>query len=111
MIEIKGVSKSFGTNKVLDAVDLSIGAGEFFCLLGPSGCGKTTLLRLVAGLETPDSGTLRLGNRDVILLPPHKRECALVFQNYALWPHLTVSENISYGLEVRKKPKDEIQKI
>ena len=111
MIEVKGLGKSFGTTRVLDGVDLAIADGEFFCLLGPSGCGKTTLLRLVAGLEKPDAGTIHIGNRDVTGLAPHKRGCALVFQNYALWPHLTVGENIAYGLEVRKTAKAEIRRV
>jgi ABC-type Fe3+/spermidine/putrescine transport system ATPase subunit len=88
---------------------LSVAKGEFFCLLGPSGCGKSTLLRVVAGLEKPDAGTVAIGGRDVGAEPPHKRGCAVVFQNYALWPHLTVGENIVYGLEVRKRPRAEIR--
>ncbi len=123
MIEVKGVEKSFGRtspgrdpasgqgNKVLQGVDLAIADGEFFCLLGPSGCGKTTLLRIIAGLERPDAGTVHIGGADVSQAPPHKRGCSLVFQNYALWPHLTVGENISYGLEVQGKPKTEIQSV
>ena len=110
MIEIRGVSKGFGAVRVLEDVSLSVAAGEFFCLLGPSGCGKTTLLRLVAGLEPPDSGTLHVGGRDVTDAPPHLRGCAMVFQNYALWPHLTVAENVTYGLEVRKRPAAEVRK-
>src|SRR5258707_10905784 len=106
MIEVKGIRKSFGARgnavAVLRDVDLSIADGEFFCLLGPSGCGKTTLLRVVAGLETPDAGSVAVGGKDVTGAPPHKRGCALVFQNYALWPHLTVGENIVYGLQVQR---------
>ncbi|HKP95463.1 MAG TPA: ABC transporter ATP-binding protein [Fibrobacteria bacterium] len=109
MIEVKGIRKSFAANPVLADVDLAIADGEFFCLLGPSGCGKTTLLRVVAGLEKPDAGSVRVGGRDVTEAPPHRRGCALVFQNYALWPHLTVGENIAYGLEVQGKPKAEIR--
>ncbi|MDQ2999636.1 MAG: ABC transporter ATP-binding protein [Fibrobacterota bacterium] len=124
MIEVKGICKSFGgrngsgaagsgagPNLVLRYVDLEIADGEFFCLLGPSGCGKTTLLRVVAGLEKPDAGRVKVGGKDVTDAPPHKRGCALVFQNYALWPHLTVRENIVYGLEVQRLPKGEIQTV
>ena len=111
MIEIKGVSKSFGAVKVLENIDLRMEPGEFFCLLGPSGCGKTTLLRLVAGLETPDTGSIHVGGKDVTSSPPHLRGCAMVFQSYALWPHLTVAENITYGLEVQKKSRQEINKV
>jgi ABC-type Fe3+/spermidine/putrescine transport system ATPase subunit len=111
MIEVTGISKSFPGNPVLTDVDLAIADGEFFCLLGPSGCGKTTLLRIIAGLEKADAGTVKVGadgGRDVTRAEPHRRGVALVFQNYALWPHLTVGENIAYGLEVQKRPKQEI---
>lgn len=110
MIEAIGIRKSFGPGApALDGADLSIADGEFFCLLGPSGCGKTTLLRVVAGLEKPDAGTIKVGGRDVTSAQPHARGCALVFQNYALWPHLSVAENIGYGLEVQRMPKAEIR--
>ncbi len=112
MIAAKGIHKVFGGRggaAALRGADLEIADGEFFCLLGPSGCGKTTLLRIVAGLEQADSGTVHVGGRDVTAEAPHKRGCALVFQNYALWPHLTVGENIAYGLEVQGKPKPEIR--
>src|SRR5687767_5244683 len=111
MIEIRGVSKRFGAVRVLEDIHLRVEPGEFFCLLGPSGCGKTTLLRLVAGLEKPDAGTLHVGGRDVTSEPPHRRGCAMVFQSYALWPHLTVGENIAYGLEVQKKPREEVRRV
>jgi ABC-type Fe3+/spermidine/putrescine transport system ATPase subunit len=111
MIEVTGISKAFAGNPVLREVDVSIADGEFFCLLGPSGCGKTTLLRIIAGLETPDRGGVRVGGKDVTQAPPHKRGCALVFQNYALWPHLSVAENIVYGLEVQGRLKEEIRSI
>src|SRR6187402_1662953 len=114
MIEVAGISKSFAGNAVLTNVDLSIADGEFFCLLGPSGCGKTTLLRIIAGLEKPDAGSVRVGangGKDVTRAQPHQRGCALVFQNYALWPHLTVGENIAYGLEVQKRAKEEIRGV
>jgi ABC-type Fe3+/spermidine/putrescine transport system ATPase subunit len=113
MIEAKGISKAFAGAKgkvaALRGTDLAVADGEFFCLLGPSGCGKSTLLRVVAGLEKPDAGTIAIGGRDVTREEPHLRGCALVFQNYALWPHLTVAENVGYGLEVRKRPRDEIR--
>ena len=110
MIELDGVGKAFGSVKVLEDVSLSIPEGRFFCLLGPSGCGKTTLLRLVAGLESPDAGSIRVAGKDVTRLAPHLRECAMVFQNYALWPHLSVGENIVYGLEVKGRPRAEIDR-
>lgn len=123
MIETKGIRKTFpgargfpgrdprdgkGAVAALQGADLSIAEGEFFCLLGPSGCGKSTLLRVIAGLEKADAGRVAIGGRDVTEAPPHQRGCALVFQNYALWPHLTVGENIVYGLEVQKRPRPEI---
>ncbi len=112
MIEVKGIGKTFGKGAaavpVLREIDLAIAEGEFFCLLGPSGCGKTTLLRVVAGLEKPDAGRVMVGGKDVTDAEPHKRGCALVFQNYALWPHLTVTENIAYGLEAQRRAKAEI---
>ena len=114
MIEVAGISKSFPGNPVLTDVDLAIADGEFFCLLGPSGCGKTTLLRIIAGLEKPDAGTVKVGaggGEDVTRAQPHRRGVALVFQNYALWPHLTVGENIAYGLEVQKRPEEEIRGV
>jgi iron(III) transport system ATP-binding protein len=101
-VNIQNVSKSFGVNRVVDGATLEIGEGELFFLLGPSGCGKTTLLRLVAGFYAPDAGEIRFGDRLMNPVPPNKRNTGLVFQNYALWPHLTVAANVAYGLEVRK---------
>jgi iron(III) transport system ATP-binding protein len=110
-IRIENVRKVFGgTVTALDGLNLEIGAGELFFLLGASGCGKTTLLRCIAGLETPTEGRIFFGETDVTELAPHKREAAMVFQSYALWPHLTVGQNISFGLEERKVPKAEIKK-
>ena len=109
-IRIEKVSKVFGgTVTALDGLDLEIAPGELFFLLGGSGCGKTTLLRCIAGLEAPTAGKIFFGETDVTALAPHKREAAMVFQSYALWPHLTVGQNISFGLEERKVPKAEIK--
>ena len=108
-IFVESVTKSFGEVRALDGIDVESHPGELFFLLGASGCGKTTLLRCIAGLETPTSGAIRFGARDVTTLPPHKREAAMVFQSYALWPHLTVGQNIAFGLEERKVPKAEIR--
>ncbi len=109
-ITAENVVKSFGTIRALDGISLQVKAGELFFLLGASGCGKTTLLRCIAGLETPTSGFIRFGDRDVTNMPPHKREAAMVFQSYALWPHLTVGQNIAFGLEERKVPRAEIKR-
>jgi iron(III) transport system ATP-binding protein len=110
-IRIENVRKVFGgTVTALDGLDLEIRPGELFFLLGGSGCGKTTLLRCIAGLETPTDGKIFFGETDVTALAPHKREAAMVFQSYALWPHLTVGQNISFGLEERKIPKAEIKR-
>lgn len=94
----------------MDRVSARVERGEFFTFLGPSGCGKTTTLRIIAGLELPDSGRVIIDGEDVTYLPPYKRDTAMVFQNYALWPHMTVFENIAYGLKVRKLPKEEIRR-
>ncbi len=103
-ISLTGLSKAFGAQPVLDAISLQINQGEFVAVLGPSGCGKTTLLRLLAGFETLDSGEIRIGERQVaadgLHLPPEARELGVVFQNYALWPHMTVAENVAYSLKV-----------
>ncbi|RLG50760.1 MAG: ABC transporter ATP-binding protein [Thermoproteota archaeon] len=109
-IRTEGVVKRFGEVVALDHVTLSIKHGEFFTLLGPSGCGKTTFLRTVAGFELVDSGRIFFDSQDVTMLPPYKRDTGMVFQNYALWPHMTVFDNIAYGLKVRKLPKKEIEK-
>ncbi|MDB5524044.1 MAG: Spermidine/putrescine import ATP-binding protein PotA [Rhizobium sp.] len=113
MIDIEGVSKSFATKAgglvtALDAVSLRILDKEFFTLLGPSGCGKTTLLRLIAGFEAPTSGAIRIGDLDAAALPPQGRPVNTVFQNYALFPHMTVAENVAFGLEMLKVPRPEI---
>jgi iron(III) transport system ATP-binding protein len=100
-VSIQNLSKRFGRTSVLKGVSLEIQDQELFFLLGPSGCGKTTLLRIIAGFYQPDSGELRFGDRQMGSLPPHRRNTGMVFQNYALWPHMTVFENVAYGLEVR----------
>src|SRR4051812_21115112 len=104
-ITIQGVAKSFGQVQALAEVDLTVVDGEFLALLGPSGCGKTTLLRIVAGLETQSRGRVLIGDRDVSALPPRKRGLAMVFQNYAVFPHLTVFENVAFGLRMAKADK------
>lgn len=110
-IRIEGLSKSYGANRVLDAVSLAIEPGELFFLLGPSGCGKTTLLRSIAGFEAPDAGRVFLGGEEVTRMPPHLRRTGMVFQNYALWPHMSVWENVAFGPESRKLPADEVKRI
>ena len=101
-IGLHGVSKRFVGHQALDDLTLTIADGEFFVMLGPTGAGKTTTLRLIAGLDTPTSGTIRIGGRDVTHLPPAERGISMVFQSYALFPHLSVAENIVFGLRVRK---------
>jgi spermidine/putrescine transport system ATP-binding protein len=107
-VGIKEISKSFGDFKVLNAVNLEIQKGEFFSLLGPSGCGKTTLLRIIAGFETPDVGVVTFDGADVLPLPPNRRQANTVFQNYALFPHLTVFENVAFSLRLKKLQKNEV---
>jgi ABC-type Fe3+/spermidine/putrescine transport system ATPase subunit len=105
---IQGVTKSFSGQTILQNTELMVKRGEFFSLLGPSGCGKTTLLRLLAGFEQPDTGTISLGDLRLDLLPPHRRPVNLVFQKYALFPHLNVRQNVSFGLEMKKVPRAEL---
>ncbi len=107
-LEFQDVSKSFGTVQAVTGASIAVGRGEFFSLLGPSGCGKTTMLRLVAGFERPDSGRILLDGEDITDLPPNRRKVNTIFQSYALFPHMTVRENIAFGLRVAKKPKSEI---
>jgi multiple sugar transport system ATP-binding protein len=110
-IEITGVRKSFGTVNVLHGMDLTIDDGEFIVLVGPSGCGKSTLLRLIAGLETATGGSIRIGGTVVDDLPPKDRDIAMVFQSYALYPHMNVAGNLSYSLRLRRTPKERINEI
>lgn len=107
-ISIRHVTKRFGSTLGLNDVSLEIQGGELFFLLGPSGCGKTTLLRHVAGFLLPDKGSILFDEEDVTRLPPHKRGAAMMFQSYALWPHMTVAENVAFGLEERRRPRREI---
>jgi len=107
-VVIEGVFKSFGNFKVLNDIDLTIRKGEFFSLLGPSGCGKTTLLRILAGFETPDCGIVTFDGKDVLSIPPNRRQANTIFQNYALFPHLSVFENVAFSLRLKKLPKSEI---
>jgi len=96
------LTKVFGETRAVDGISCTIEGGELFFLLGPSGCGKTTLLRCIAGFHEPDSGTVHIGERDVTNLPPYERDAGMVFQSYALWPHMTVSQNVAFGLDMRK---------
>ena len=107
-IVIAGVTRSFGTVRAVDNVDLTVEEGEFFTLLGPSGCGKTTLLRMIAGFCELDSGEIRFGEQRIDRLPAHRRDIGMVFQNYAVFPNLTVAGNVAYGLKARKVAADEI---
>ena len=109
-VTIDHVSKRFGDFVALDDINFTIKPGEFFSLLGPSGCGKTTLLRIIAGFESPDDGVVLFDDKNVIPLPPDKRESNTVFQTYALFPHMTVYENVAFSLRLKKLPKDEIDK-
>ena len=107
-ISIRHLTKKFGSQPVLSDVNLEIGEGELFFLLGPSGCGKTTLLRHIAGFYEPDAGAIFFDQDDVTDLPTHRRGTGMMFQSYALWPHLSVAQNVAFGLEERKRPKAEI---
>ncbi len=108
MVHLKALSKSFGAKNVIQDVSLEIEAGERFILLGPSGCGKTTLLRMLAGFERPDQGTIFIGGEDVLSLPVERRPVGFIFQNYALFPHMTVYDNIAVGPRIRQTPEPEI---
>ena len=110
LVRFENVSKRFGDVAAVDRLSLDIYSNEFFALLGPSGCGKTTLLRLLAGFERPDEGGIMLGGRDIVATPPHRRPVNMMFQNYALFPHLTVFENVAFGLRLRRVPAAELRR-
>src|SRR5262249_46783150 len=107
-IRFDRVHKRFGTAVAVDGVTLEIAAGELFFLLGPSGCGKTTLLRILAGFVQPDEGNVWFGDQRITDLPPRARDAGMVFQAYALWPHMTVADNVAYGLRVRGRSRAEV---
>jgi spermidine/putrescine transport system ATP-binding protein len=108
-VELESVTKRFGTLAAVDDLSLTFASGEFFTLLGPSGCGKTTTLRMIAGFERPSEGTIRIDGADVESLPPHRRPTNTVFQSYALFPHLSVADNVAFGLKRKKVAKGEIR--
>src|SRR6266496_6141216 len=107
VVETRSLRKKFGATPAVDGIDLVTGEGEYLVLLGPSGCGKTTLLRLIAGLERPSDGDVLIGGQAVTRLPPRARKIAMVFQSYALYPHLSVSNNIAFPLKAQGVSKDE----
>jgi iron(III) transport system ATP-binding protein len=109
-LSLQNITKRYETTKAVVDLSLAIERGEFFGLLGPSGCGKTTTLRMIAGLVTPDEGAILFDGRDITKLPPERRGFGMVFQNYALFPHLNVSENVAFGLRARRKPKEEVKR-
>ncbi len=109
LLELKNVTKFFGANKVLDDIDLQVNDGEFLTLLGPSGCGKTTTLRLIAGFERPTTGKIVMGGKEISRVPPNRRAVNMVFQQYALFPHMTVFDNVAFGLKMKGLPKNEIE--
>ena len=110
MLKVDGISRTYGDLKVVDKLSFNVNEGEFVALLGPSGCGKSTSLKMIAGLEEPDEGSIELDGRDITLLSPGDRKLAMVFQSYALFPHLKVEENILFGLQARKVSRDEQKK-
>jgi iron(III) transport system ATP-binding protein len=109
-VELRNVALSFGSTQVLRDITLAVAPGEFFALLGPSGSGKSTLLRLIAGFNRNQSGEVLVGGRDVGPVPPWRRDVGMVFQSYALWPHMTVAQNVAFGLEERRLPRDDIRR-
>src|SRR5215212_4425676 len=109
LVQFEDVRKRFGNSAAVEGVSLSILEAEFFALLGPSGCGKTTLLRMLAGLETPDAGCILLDGKDLAPIPPYRRPINMMFQNYALFPHLNVQNNVAFGLRQDGLPRAEIE--
>jgi iron(III) transport system ATP-binding protein len=109
-VRLEDINLSFGKTHVLKGIDLQIDPGEFFAFLGPSGCGKTTLLRLIAGFESAQTGRVIIGEKEVSYLPPWQRNLGMVFQSYALWPHMTIRKNVAFGLEERHVPRSEINR-
>src|ERR687895_245607 len=109
-VEIRNVRKAFGATQVIHGVSVDIADGEFVILVGPSGCGKSTLLRMIAGLENITAGEIRIGERVVNNMPPKERDIAMVIQNYALYPHMTVADNMAFSMKLRRAPKAEIDK-
>src|SRR3954454_21586191 len=107
-ITVRQITKSYGSVRALDQIDLDVRSGEFLTLLGPSGSGKTTLLMVLAGFTRPDNGSLKFGDAEMIRLAPHKRDVGMVFQNYALFPHMDVAANIAFPLRLRRVAKDEM---
>src|SRR5476649_3020537 len=107
-LELRGVRKRYGDFTAVDGVSLKVSKGQFVCLLGPSGCGKTTTLRCIAGLEEPDDGDILIGGKQVTRDPPWQRDIAMMFQDFALFPHLSVARNVAFGLEMLKQPKARI---
>ncbi|MGW7683813.1 ABC transporter ATP-binding protein [Kribbella sp. NPDC054772] len=107
-LDIQGLHKVLGGRTIIESLDMTVQSGELVSLLGPSGCGKTTTLRMIAGFLTPDAGSIKVGGREVVHLGPEQRPSAMVFQNYALWPHMTVAKNVGFPLKLRKRPKAEI---
>jgi spermidine/putrescine transport system ATP-binding protein/putrescine transport system ATP-binding protein len=110
LLDIRDVSHAYGGVTALSNISLSIADNEFFALLGPSGCGKTTLLRVIAGFETPTEGSVQLDGTELTVLPAHRRPINMMFQSYALFPHMTVEKNIAYGLEAEGVPRAEIRR-
>jgi sn-glycerol 3-phosphate transport system ATP-binding protein len=107
-LELAGLRKNFGGTEVLRQIDLSLASGEMLVIVGASGCGKSTMLRMVAGLETPTAGRILLDGRDITSVDPSARDIAMVFQNYALYPHMTVFDNMAYGLRIRGLSREDI---
>src|SRR3989442_15737430 len=107
-LELKGLTKRYAGSAAVSSIDLAVEEGEFICLLGPSGCGKTTTLRMIAGFLEPDAGEVRVGGQAIsapgAVVPPERRNMGMIFQSYAVWPHMTVRENVAYGLKMKKMP-------